>query len=125
MDHSGHSEHTEAYQYAVHHSEEAGKKIRKKIWLIFWVLLAITTIEVFLGIYWKEMGLPWGLIKMTFIGLTILKAFYIVSEYMHLKHEVTFFKNIIIIPFVLFALYLAYHVMTEGIYSDMMQKWLY
>ncbi len=125
MDHSGHSEHTEAYQYAVHHSEEAGKKIRKKIWLIFWVLLAITTVEVFLGIYWKEMGLPWGLIKMTFIGLTILKAFYIVSEYMHLKHEVTFFKNIIIIPFVLFALYLAYHVMTEGIYSDMMQKWLY
>lgn len=71
------------------------------------------------------MGLPWGLIKMTFIGLTILKAFYIVSEYMHLKHEVTFFKNIIIIPFVLFALYLAYHVMTEGIYSDMMEKWLY
>lgn len=125
MDHSGHSEHTEAYQYAVHHSEEAGKKIRKKIWLIFWVLLAITTVEVFLGIYWKEMGLPWGLIKMTFIGLTILKAFYIVSEYMHLKHEVTFFKNIIIIPFVLFALYLAYHVMTEGIYSDMMEKWLY
>ena len=125
MEHSGHSEHTEAYEYAVHHSEEAGKKIRKRIWLIFWVLLAITTVEVLLGIYWKEMGLAWGLIKMIFIVLTILKAFYIVSEYMHLKHEVTFFKNILIIPFVLFALYLAYHVMTEGVYSDMMEKWMY
>jgi len=125
MEHSGHSEHTEAYQYAVHHSEEAGKKIRKRIWLIFWILLAITTAEVFLGLFWQDMGLSWGLIKMIFIVLTILKAFYIVSEYMHLKHEVTFFKNIIIIPFVLFALYIAYHIITEGVYSDMIEKWLY
>lgn len=117
--------HEAPYQYATHHSEEAGKKIRKRIWVIFWVLLAITSVEVFLGIYWKEMGLPWGLIKMTFIGLTILKAFYIVSEYMHLKHEVTFLKNIIIMPFVFLALYLAYHILTEGLYSEMMSRWLF
>ena len=117
--------HEAPYQYAAHHSEEAGKKIRKRIWVIFWVLLAITSVEVFLGIYWKEMGLPWGLIKMTFISLTILKAFYIVSEYMHLKHEVTFLKNIIIMPFVFLALYLAYHVLTEGLYSEMMSRWLF
>ena len=47
-DHNGHTE--EVYQYAVHHSEEVGKKMRKRIWLIFWVLLGITSIEVFLGI---------------------------------------------------------------------------
>ncbi|MCL4856951.1 MAG: cytochrome C oxidase subunit IV family protein [Flavobacteriales bacterium] len=88
----GHSEHTshshseEKYEYAVHHSEEDGKKIRKRVWIIFWVLLAITSVEVLLGIYWKDLGLSWGFIKMTFIVLTILKAFYIVSEYMHLKH---------------------------------------
>lgn len=122
-DHNGHKE--EVYQYAVHHSEEVGKKMRKRIWLIFWVLLGITSVEVFLGISWKEMGLPWSVIKMTFIVLTIAKAFYIVSEYMHLKHEVTFFKNIIIVPYVLLALYLAYFVVTEAVYSDMMAKWLY
>lgn len=127
----GHSEHTshshseEKYEYAVHHSEEDGKKIRKRVWLIFWVLLAITSVEVLLGIYWKDLGLSWGFIKMTFIVLTILKAFYIVSEYMHLKHEATFLKNVIIAPFVVYALYLAYHVLTEGVYSDMMEKWLY
>lgn len=122
-DHNGHTE--EVYQYAVHHSEEVGKKMRKRIWLIFWVLLGITSVEVFLGISWKEMGLTWSVIKMTFIVLTIAKAFYIVSEYMHLKHEVTFFKNIIIVPYVLLALYLAYFVVTEAVYSDMMANWLY
>jgi len=129
MEHSEHSDHhthtEEVYQYAVHHSEEVGKKMRKRIWLIFWVLLGITSVEVFLGISWKELGLPWSVIKMTFIILTIAKAFYIVSEYMHLKHEVTFFKNIIIVPYVLLALYLAYFVVTEAVYSDMMAKWLY
>lgn len=125
-EHSGHTGHTEeVYEYAAHHSEEEGKKVRKRVWLIFWVLLVITTVEVLLGIYWKQMGLAWGFIKMTFIVLTILKAFYIVSEYMHLKHEVTFLKNVIIAPFVLFALYIAYHILTEGVYSDMMANWLY
>jgi cytochrome c oxidase subunit 4 len=128
----GHSEHTgqtghteEVYEYAAHHSEEEGKKVRKRVWLIFWVLLAITTVEVLLGIYWKELNLSWGLIKMVFIVLTILKAFYIVSEYMHLKHEVTFFKNVIIVPYVLLALYLAYHIITEAFYSDVMDRWMY
>ena len=92
------------YKYAVNHSEEEGKKIRKRIWLMFWVLLAITTIEVLLGIFWKEIGVTWGAVKMTFIVMTVLKAFFIVSEYMHLKHENTALKNTIIIPYVLLAL---------------------
>ena len=32
------------YKYAVNHSEEEGKKIRKRIWLMTSELLAITTI---------------------------------------------------------------------------------
>ena len=113
------------YKYAVNHSEEEGKKIRKRIWLMFWVLLAITTIEVLLGIFWKEIGVTWGAVKMTFIVMTVLKAFFIVSEYMHLKHENTALKNTIIIPYVLLALYLLYHIFTEGVYSEMMEKWLW
>lgn len=113
------------YEYAVHHTEEEGKKTRKRIWLIFWVLLAITTVEVVLGIFWKDLGISWSFVKMTFIILTIVKAFYIVSEYMHLKHENTWLKNTLIIPYVLFALYLVYHVFTEGVYSSVMENWLY
>lgn len=120
-----HSEDNKPYEYAVRHTEEEGKKTRKKIWLIFWVLLAITTVEVLLGIFWKEIGVKWALVKMTFIVLTILKAFYIVSEYMHLKHEKTALKNAIIVPFVLLALYLLYHIFTEGLYSESFEKLFY
>ncbi|MCB0409019.1 MAG: cytochrome C oxidase subunit IV family protein [Flavobacteriales bacterium] len=120
-----HSDDNKPYEYAVHHSEEEGKKARKRIWLIFWVLLAITTVEVMLGIFWKEIGISWFLVKMTFIVLTIFKAFYIVAEYMHLKHEKTGLKNTIIVPFVLLALYLIYHVITEGQYSADFDRFFY
>ncbi len=113
------------YKYAVRHTEEEGKKIRKRIWFMFWVLLAITTVEVLLGMYWKALGAPWGAIKMTFIILTVLKAFFIVSEYMHLKHEKTWLKNALIIPYVIFALYIPYHLLTEGVYSKMMLHWFW
>lgn len=125
MEHS-HDHHTpEPYKYAVHHSEEDGKKARRVIWNMFWVLLAITTVEVTLGLIWKNIGISWGTVKMTFIVLTIAKAYYIVAYYMHLKHEVKAFKNTIIVPFVLFAMYLLYHIITEGVYSEMMEKWLF
>jgi len=105
-----------------HHSEEEGKKIRKVIWNIFWVLLAITTVEVVLGIFYHDWGLPWHLVKMTFIGLTIAKAYYIVAYYMHMKDEWKNFRMAILIPFVLFALYLIYMVLTEAIYQHEFQK---
>lgn len=125
MEHS-HDNHTpEPYKYAVHHSEEEGKKIRKIIWNMFWVLLGITTVEVTLGLIWKNIGVTWGMVKMTFIILTVAKAYYIVAYYMHLKHEVKILKNTVIVPFVFFALYLLYHILTEGVYSEMMENWLY
>jgi cytochrome c oxidase subunit IV len=115
-----HSDNT-PYKYAVRHTEEEGKKIRKRIWLMFWVLLAITSIEVVIGLFWKEWGISWGAVKLTFIVMTVLKAFFIVSEYMHLKHENEMLKNLLIVPYVIFALYLAYFLMTEAVYSAMVE----
>ncbi len=100
MEHSN-----EPYKYAQHHSEEEGKKTRRMIWNMFWVLLAITSVEVGLGMTWQEMGIKWSIVKMTFIVMTVAKAYFIVAYYMHLKHERTSLQNTIIIPFVLFALY--------------------
>jgi cytochrome c oxidase subunit IV len=119
-----HSDNT-PYKYAVRHSEEEGKKIRKRIWLMFWVLLAITSIEVLLGIFWKGWNISWGAVKLTFIVMTVLKAFFIVSEYMHLKHERAILKNTLIIPYAIFALYLLYFLVTEGVYSEMMAHWFW
>lgn len=105
------------YKYAVHHSEEEGKKTRRMIWNMFWVLLAITFVEVGLGIMWKAWGISWGFVKMTFIVMTIAKAYFIVAYYMHLKHEKTALQNTIIIPYVTFAIYLLYFLVTEGTYT--------
>ena len=77
------------YEFAVHHSEEAGKKIRRRLWNVFWILLIVTAVEVTLGIFWKQMAGPnsdavWPVVKWVFISLTLVKAFYIVAEFMHL-----------------------------------------
>ena len=114
MGHSG----NEPYKYAVHHDEAEGKKTRRMIWNMFWVLLAITTVEVLLGMYWKHIGIAWHAVKMTFIVMTIAKAYFIVAYYMHLKHERGSLQNTIIVPFVLLALYLMYMVFTEGMFND-------
>lgn len=102
------------YKYAVHHDEEAGKKIRKRIWVVFWILLVVTTVEVSLGLMWKNLGLPWDLIKITFIVLTIVKAFYIVADYMHLGHERLNLRITILGPYILFIVYLLVLVLVEA-----------
>ncbi|MDG1477754.1 MAG: cytochrome C oxidase subunit IV family protein [Vicingaceae bacterium] len=109
------------YKYAQHHSEAEGKKTRRMVWNMFWVLLAITSIEVGLGLIWQDWGIPFHLVKMTFIVMTLVKAYFIVAYYMHLKHEKSFLKNSIIIPYVLLALYLIYMVITEGTYTTFME----
>ena len=112
-----HSDNT-PYKYAAHHSEEEGKKTRRMIWNMFWVLLAITSVEVGLGIMWKDLGITWAFVKMTFIVMTIAKAYFIVAYYMHLKHEKTALQNTIIIPYIFLALYLCYFMFTEATHID-------
>lgn len=120
----GHSE-DGPYKYAAHHDEAEGKKTRRMIWNMFWVLLAITTVEVALGMFWKEIGVSWHMVKMTFIVMTIAKAYFIVAYYMHLKHERGSLQNTIIVPFVLLALYLMYHVFTEGVFDSYINNYIF
>lgn len=72
----------------------------KEIWRTFWILLILTVVELGLG-YWN-IGVPDGslkiTIKITIIALMLLKAFYIVAYFMHLKSEVKNLMLTIIIP---------------------------
>lgn len=103
-------------EYVNHHSEEEGKSMRKTIWIIFWVLLGITTVEVTLGLTWKELGLAWGFVKWTFIILTLFKAYYIVAYYMHLKHEYKNFIYAVALPYIVLVGYLIVMALAEAIY---------
>lgn len=103
-------------EYVTHHSEEEGKAMRKTIWVIFWVLLGITGVEVTLGLVWQDMGLAWSFVKWTFIILTLIKAYYIVAYYMHLKHEYKNFIYAVALPYLVLAVYLIVMMLTEAIY---------
>jgi len=103
-------------EYAQHHGEAEGKKMRKTIWIIFWVLLAVTTVEVTLGLVWKDLNLAWQFVKWTFIILTLVKAYYIVAYYMHLKHEFKNFIYAVSLPYIVLVLYLIVMALTEAIY---------
>ncbi|MES2567408.1 MAG: cytochrome C oxidase subunit IV family protein [Bacteroidota bacterium] len=107
-----------SYEHMAHHSEEEGKKTRKTLWRVFWYMLAITIFELIIGSMAPSQGWSGTLgIKVLFIGLTIVKAGFIVMAFMHLGHEVTFMKYTILAPYILFISFAIFIILDEGIYS--------
>lgn len=96
----------ESYALNSHHSEEAGVKIRKNIWKVTAILTVITIVEVLLGAYVKKDGsFVWDLVVFGFIAMTIIKAGFIVMQFMHLGDERSNIRKTILIPYILFILY--------------------
>jgi cytochrome c oxidase subunit 4 len=98
MEHNTHSEIT------IHH-EPSGSTGR--IWKTFWILLVLTLIELALGfsLYFFA-GLPnWMhlLFKGIICILTLAKAFYIVSIFMHLGDEIRNMVMTVVVPLMLFV----------------------
>lgn len=88
-----------------HHSDinsDESKAQVKRIWKIFWVLLAITLVEVVMGMKLSH-SMSKGLVNFFFLALTVLKAGYIVSVFMHLGDELKGFIVTVLIPLVLFV----------------------
>ncbi len=72
------------------------------IWNIFWILLAITMIEIGLGtvISSHDPNRKFVLFRnIIFIALTFYKAYYIMFAYMHLREEKGLLKKLIVGPF--------------------------
>ena len=106
------------YEVMSNHGEEEGKKGRRTLWNVFWVMLAITVFELIVGFMAPSRGWSgtWWL-KTLFITLTIAKAAAIVLWFMHLGHEVKFFKYVILMPYLVFMLYTIFIILTEGTYA--------
>lgn len=74
----------------------ADKSKLRGIWKIALYMLVITGIE-----YVLAFNMPAGMFRTSlFVGLTILKAYYIVSEFMHLGHEVKGLIFSILLPMI-------------------------
>ena len=106
------------YETMYQHDEEHGKKIRKKLWRVFWILLAITLAELFVGFNATKWHLTGGMfLKVFFIFFTIAKAAGIVLVFMHLIDETKFFRYIILGPYSIFIIYLIFIILVEGTYT--------
>ena len=77
----------------------ANKSEINNLWKIAGILLIITIIEFVFAFslpdHWKVMKIS------IFVSLTFVKAFYIVSEFMHLKHEKKALIWSIVLPLIL------------------------
>jgi cytochrome c oxidase subunit 4 len=106
------------YEVMSNHGEEEGKKNRRTLWNVFWIMLGITIIELVIGSMAPGHGWSGTLwLKVLFIGLTLAKAAAIVLWFMHLGHEVKFFKYVILTPYIVFMFYTIFIILTEGTYS--------
>lgn len=105
----------DSYPLNAHHSEEEGVKIRKNIIFVTVLLTAITAVEVAMGVIFKRSEtFSWEMIKWTFVTLTLVKAGYIVMSFMHLGEERSVMKKTILIPYLVFIVYLVFIALTEG-----------
>ncbi len=112
-----------SYETMYQHSDAEGKPKRKKLWRVFWIMLGITLLELAIGTYASKMGLlnehrgSTATLKIIFVFLTLLKAAYIVLEFMHLGHETKAFKWTILAPYSIFIGYLVFIILVEGTYT--------
>jgi cytochrome c oxidase subunit 4 len=99
------------------HSIQDGEKQKpqtKVLWRVFWILLILTAFEFLIAF-----GLDTDVFKWTkiliFIIMTIVKAFYIVGTFMHLKDEVKSLMWTVVLP-ALFVVWLLVALIVEGGY---------
>ena len=76
----------------------------KPIWRTFWILLGITMVELILATIHLKTGFPPKyVLNGMYLILTCAKAFYIIAEFMHLRHEIKNMIMTIAVPALLFV----------------------
>lgn len=107
MSHFNDYEADQSRLYNLHHHEDidsaASKAKVKSIWKITGILTIITIVEVGLGLSLADkMGDYRWVLNLGFIILTIAKAYFIVSNFMHLGDEKKGMKLSVYVPLALF-----------------------
>jgi caa(3)-type oxidase subunit IV len=97
------------------HGEHEGMT-KRKIWQVFGILLLITVLEFIIALW----AIPAGLMSQQvgnyiYIFLTLLKAFYIVAYFMHLKYEKLGLQLSLTVTFI-FIIYFIVLMFIEGGY---------
>lgn len=114
------NQHTTA---AVHH-DEGHSFSSKAIWRTFWILLALTLVELALAIWYYETDfLPKHFLNGVFIIMTLAKAFFIIAEFMHLKYELRNMIMTVGIPALLFVWFVTAFLWDGNSYKDLRNRY--
>jgi cytochrome c oxidase subunit 4 len=118
-------EHNTQFAEVTHHHEPSEGTGR--IWKTFWILLVITIIELALGFsMYLIPGMPGWLhmfIKGVICILSLAKAFYIVSIFMHLGDEIRNLIMTIVVPLMLFVWFIGAFLWDGNSYRTMRNRY--
>ncbi|MCX7551669.1 cytochrome C oxidase subunit IV family protein [Xanthomarina sp. F2636L] len=96
------------------------KSNTQKIWGVLIFLSIVTAIEVILGIYKPEMlnghFIGMKILNWIFIILTIVKAYYITWDFMHMRDETASLRRMVVWTGVFLICYLIFILLQEGGY---------
>ncbi|SVA62644.1 uncharacterized protein METZ01_LOCUS115498 [marine metagenome] len=96
------------------------KNITRKIWGVLVLLSIVTAVEVALGISKPKILLTYFLnmkiLNWIFISLTIVKAYYITWDFMHMRDETKTLRRVVVWTFVFLVLYLVFILIQEAGY---------
>lgn len=117
-----HSHHTTS-EVTFHHEPSESTS---RIWRTFWILLGLTIAELALGLSMYAFELP-TFLHLLFKGiiciLTLAKAFYIVSVFMHLGDEIRNMIMTIVVPLMLFIWFIAAFMWDGNSYRAMRNRY--
>ena len=102
------------------------KSNTQKIWGVLILLSIVTTVEVVLGIYKPEIFegkfLYMKILNWIFIILTLVKAYYITWDFMHMRDETKALRRVVVWTAVFLICYLVFILLQEGGYVDTVYK---
>ncbi len=111
-----------AHKLAIFQGTLKFKSNTQKIWGVLILLSIITAIEVVLGIFKPEalMGdiLGMKILNWIFILLTIVKAYYITWDFMHMRDETPALRRMVVWTAVFLICYLVFILLQEGGYIE-------
>jgi cytochrome c oxidase subunit 4 len=97
------------------------KSNTQKILAVFIFLSLVTIVEVGLGIIKPDVlvhnsFLRVSLLNIIFLVLTIVKAYYITWDFMHMRDETSWLRRSVVWTFIFLAIYLAFILLVEADY---------
>jgi cytochrome c oxidase subunit 4 len=96
----------------------------KPIWRTFWILLGITMVELCLATIHLKTGFPNKyVLNGIYLILTCAKAFYIIAEFMHLRHEIKNMIMTIAVPALLFVWFIIAFLWDGNSYRDLRNRY--